>query len=374
MPDIFGNQPEDYQYLQALEEADLAQRWQDDMGAAYGVPNARLNFEALGNPVPGLEHRATDAATEAIGWVTNNMLAVQMMIDEILYTAFRLPMFVPMNTGIEEGARGYQVRVRDRRGRAQRLTAPGWEAPSATVSETIDTHPIHVYGLDAEWSLSELRSARFAGTPLDTESIEAAITGLMETMEEVALTGGDYAEKGLVNLATTGTDAVRREDLTTQFQADTAQGIRTAIATRLSRVVTDSQETLGRNIADGMTVYLAPREYDYLNIIYIGDNAEKTVMRSLMEDNPWTNRTSRPLSFESVLELENRGDSNTSRMIVTLKHPRIFEIGVPVYPRVLRVMDQGRVICAQTEAEFSPLYVKRPQNIYYVDNVGPTVA
>ena len=376
MPDIFGRHPEDYTYLRALREAELLERWQNDMGVSYGIPNARLNFEALGNPVPGLEHRATDAATEALGWVTNNMLAVQMMIDEILYTAFRLPMFVPMNTSIEEGARGYQVRIRDRRGRAQRLSAPGWEAPSATVSETIDTHPIHVYGLDAEWSLSELRSARFAGTPLDTESIDAAITGLMETMEEVALTGGDYAEKGLVNLsAGTGVDQVRLETLTDaeRFSAITPQAIRTAIATRVSRVITDSAETLGRNIADGMTVYLAPREYDLLNIVYIGDNAEKTVMRSILEDNPWTNRTGRPLTFESVLELENRGTGTTSRMIVTLKHDRIFEIGVPVYPRVLRVMDKGRVICAQTEAEFSPLYVKRPKNIYYVDNVGPNV-
>lgn len=380
MPDIFGRQPEDYAYLRALDEADLTDRWVEDHARAYGVAAGQgLNFEALGNPVPGLEHRAVDAATEALGWVTNNMLAVQMMIDEILYTAFRLPMFVPINTAIEEGARGYQVRVRDRRGRAQRLTAPGWEAPSATVSETIDTHPIHVYGLDAEWSLSELRSARFAGVPLDTESIEAAITGLMETMESVALTGGDYAERGLVNLPTTGTadTKVNLDTAAKTFQMSTAQEIRTLVAQHISRVVTDSKETLGRNIADGMTVYLPPREYDYLNIVYIGDNAEKTVMRSLLEDNPWTNRTGRPLGFESVLELEDRGGavgSETGRMIVTLKHPRIFEIGVPVYPRVLRVMDKGRVICAQTEAEFSPLYVKRPDNIYYVDGVGPKVA
>ena len=374
MPDIFGHNPEDYEFYRALQEDNLVERWEADTAAMIPGSGPRLDFNALGTSGKTLD-RAADAGTEALGWVTNNMLAVQMMIDEILYTAFRLPRFVPINTGIAEGARGYQVRIRDRRGRAQRLTGPGWEAPSATVSETIDTHPIHPYGLDAEWSLSELRSARFAGIPLDTESIEAAITGLMETMEEVALVGG-YGQQGLVNLPTTGTDPLKVNFTmaTVQFASDTAEGIRSQIATQISRVVTESQETLGRNIAEGMTVYLPPVEYDLLNIKYIGDNADKTIMRSLLEDNPWTNRTGRPLTIESVLELQNRGGSDTSRMIVTLKHPRIFEMGVPVYPRVLRVTDRGRVICAQTEAEFSPLYVKRPDNIYYVDNIGPTVA
>ena len=40
------------------------------------------------------------------------------------------------------------------------------------------------------------------------------------------------------------------------------------------------------------------------------------------------------------------------RMVTTLKHPRVAEIGVSISPRVLRIMDKGRVVCAQVEVKF----------------------
>ena len=52
-----------------------------------------------------------------MGYLTNNLLAIQTMADEIMYTAYRLPQFVYLNTAIPEGATSYGVRVRDRVGR-----------------------------------------------------------------------------------------------------------------------------------------------------------------------------------------------------------------------------------------------------------------
>ena len=112
--------------------------------------------------------------------LTNNLLAIQTMIDEIMYTAYRLPEFVYINTAIAEGAGSYGVRVVNRYGQAERVTAPGYDAPSATVSQSLVTREMFYYGLDAEWSIDELRGAMMAGIPLDTQSIEAAVTGSME--------------------------------------------------------------------------------------------------------------------------------------------------------------------------------------------------
>ena len=215
MPDIFGRNPDDYTYRRDLTAAGALEAYERGVAesARARFPDARPqhDFNALGGGIPREFQRATQDQ-QAIGYLTNNMLAIQMMADEIMYTAYRLPQFVHLNTAISEGARSYGVRVRDRVGRAARISGPGWDAPSATASEALETQEIYWYGLDAEWALDELRGAMMAGVPLDTEAIEAAVTGTMETMEAVGLTGGGYAERGLLNQPITGTGAVTHDN------------------------------------------------------------------------------------------------------------------------------------------------------------------
>ena len=43
-----------------------------------------------------------------------------------------------------------------------------------------------------QWSVDELRGAMFGNIALDTQSIEAAVTGSLEKMEAVAFTGGGF--------------------------------------------------------------------------------------------------------------------------------------------------------------------------------------
>ena len=369
--DIFGKNPEDYAIVRAMKEANLWERYQVGNARRYPWLEPHHNFDALGSGVlPGQERASQDQ--QSVGYLTNNVLSIQTLIEEILYTLYRLPLYVHINTAIPDGARFYGIRVMDRVGHAQRLSAPGFEAPSATASESLVTQPIHWYGLDGEYSIDELRGAMMAGTPLDVKVIEAAVMGTLETMEAVGLTGGGYAEKGLTNLATSGTDSVT---LTTQasnmtFSDLTAPQIRDLINGRISNVISSSKETLGRNITTGMTVYLPGEQYDLLTTKYIGDNAERTLMKSIMEDNPWTHFTKgSAINIERVLELEGAGASSSDRMIVALKDERVAEMGVSISPRVLRILDKGRTVCAQIEAKFSPLFVKRPSTIQYVDAI-----
>ena len=121
-----------------------------------------------------------------------------------------------------------------------------------------------------------------------------------------------------------------------------------------------------------MTIYLPGTQYDLLTTLYIGDNAEKTLMRSIMEDNPWTHFTDgNPLMIERLLELSSARNpgSSTDRMVITLKDARICEMGVSIMPRVLSIQDKGREVCAMVESKYSDLFVRRPRNIYYVNAV-----
>ena len=374
MPDIFGRERGDYRHIRAIDDQMGETAWERNQDrliqSRVRQPGqdqvSRHNFEILG--------RAPQDAS-AVGFLTNNLLAIQSVADEILYTAYRLPQYVSINSSIPEGAQTYGVRVRNRVGQAERVTAPGYDAPSATVSESLITNRMHYYGLDAIWSVDELREAMFAGVPLDTESVDAAVRGTMETMEAIALTGGGIAGvRGLLNLpynSGPADDRVTRNPATQTFESMSSIEIRNLINSELSSVIENSRETMGRNISSGMTVYLPGTQYDLLTTLYIGDNADKTLMRAIMEDNPWTHFAKSPLAIERVLELSS--DVTTSltsdRMVVGLKNPRVAEMGVSINPRVLRILDKGRVVCAQVEAKFSNLFVKRASTIRYTDGI-----
>ena len=376
MPDIFGLEREDYAHIRAIDEQLGDGAWEQSQRAQvqrFGGGLTVHNFDALGRAgVDNVLMRAPQDA-QALGYVTNNMLAIQAVADEILYTDYRLPDFVAINSSIPEGARTYGVRVRDRKGNAARVTAPGYDAPSATVSESLVTQELHYYGLDAIWSIDEIREAMFGGVPLDTESVDAAIRGEMETMEATALTGGEYGDLGLLNLrynSGPSADRVLHETSDQEFSAMTSQEIRNLINGEISSLIESSKETMGRNVRAGMTVYLPGPQYDLLTTRYIGDNADKTLMKAILEDNPWTHFTKgQPLMIERVLELAEIGASGSDRMVISLRNPRICEMGVSINPRVIRILDHGRVIKAQTEAKFSTLFVKRPKQIKYVDGI-----
>ena len=370
MPDIFGRNPEDYQVVQARVEDGTWERHQRSMADRRPMSMPTHDFNAWGSGVPNELQRASEDQ-QALGFLTNNMLAIQTMIDEIMYTAYRLPEFVYINTNVAEGATSYGVRVLNRRGQAIRVSAPGDDVPNATVSQALVTVPMFYYGLDAMWTIDELRGAMMGGLPLDSQSIDAAVMGSLESMEEVALTGGGYADTtGLINHPSgTADNQVRLETqgASATFLDLTAEQLRTAINTDISWVIENSAETLGRNINTGLTVYLPGDQYDLLTTRYLGDNAERTIMRGLMEDNPWTHFAGTPINISRMLELDaarNPG-STTDQMVVGLKHQRVAEMGVSIMPRVITILNQGRNMVAQVESKYSDLFFKRPETVRY---------
>ena len=118
----------------------------------------------------------------------------------------------------------------------------------------------------------------------------------------------------------------------------------------------------------GMTVYLPGDQYDLLTTRYLGDNAERTIMRGLVEDNPWTHFTGgSPINITRMLELESARNpgSTTDQMVVGLMHERIGEIGVSIMPRVITILNKGRDFVAQVESKYSEFFFKRPNTMRY---------
>ena len=384
MPDIFGRNIGDYEHIRALTEERGEAAWQGHQEANIAMLRSETpgapqisphDFDALGRGGGQIGMlRAPEDAT-ALGFITNTGLQIMTMIDEIYYTANRLNSFVAVNTEVAEGAQSYGVRVVDIVGEMDRVSSPGYDAPTATVSRSIGTAELHYYGVDFEYSLQDLRQAVYQGIPLQSEDMRAVMAVSVDTMERVAFTGGKYGGTGLFNHKISGSGAVVR---TTADQTFTEMGpveIRNTINGELSNVITRSREVVGRTpmLTSGMTIYLPGPEYDLLTTRYIGDNAERTLMRSIKEQNVWTEFTGQPLMIERVIELESivatAVNGSKSRMVTALKNTNVAEMAIAIQPRLIRLLDQGRVIKGQVEARFGEVWVKRPDTIRYLDGI-----
>lgn len=379
MPDIFGRTPEDYAHVRAYQRAGQWEARQAFLARSRPHSHNLHDFDFLGGvreggpfPAPLKHLERAEPNAQAIGFATHNLLAIQAAVDEILYLRYRLPEYVYLNMNIPDGADSYLVRVLDRTGRGSFITNFGTDAPVAQVSQRGVQHDLHYAGIDAIYSVEDMRNAAFAGFPLDVRVLQAAVMGGMEHMEEVVLIGSDQipGSTGLLN-QTTGTGGVnlQTQGASAKFSDLQPEGIRDLINDDISWINETSKETFGYNIDDGMTVYLPTQQYNRLATRFIGDNEDRSVMRAIMEDNSWSMRTGNPVMFRSVPELNNRGVSNVDRMMVACRDDRVYEAGVSIPPRVLRIMDKGRGVCIMVEYKFSTLFMKRPTVCRYRDNV-----
>ena len=375
MPDIFGRHQEDYQSVSAFVEGG---QWEARQQAMAQIRPHALhqvhNFNTLGQGIPDMYQRAEPNA-QAVGFMTDNLLAIQTMVDEILYLKYRLPDYIHLNMNIPDGADSYGVRIIDRTGRGEFITNTGTDAPVARVSQRLEQQQMYYAGINADYTVEDLRNAMTAGIPLDSAVIEAAVDGALEHMEAVGLSGSTVlpnSPRGLINWATgTGNDQVNLETQPTNetFSNLTGMDIRDVINDDISWVIETTQETLSTNITQGMSIYLPTQQFNRLVTRFVGDNQEVSVMRGIMMDNPWTFRTSSDVQFKSVPELADAGVSSTDRMVIACKDPRVFEMGVSIPPRVLKILDMGRNICAQIEYKFSPLFMKRATTVRYRDAI-----
>ena len=369
MPDIFGREAHDYKHIRAMQDEGLWEGHQRAQCAATGMQPH--NFNALQSR--GDISRAEENA-QAVGYVTNNLQAIHSMMEEILYTEFRLDEFIPIVTDVPEGAVTYAYRVTDRAGLGQFIDNDGSSAPSANIGTRLVPYPLHYAGIIPEWNMEDLRRAMVGGVSLDTETLMAGMMGAMDHIEEVGLEG-DSARSllGLINLPVTGRNKVTRANASNTFTQLTSEQIRDLITTAIGEVISDTSEVFGRQIRSGMTVYLPVTEFNRITSEPIGDNSDKSIWQYIAMHNPWSEYTGQTPMLKAVVELgtalSTAVNSSTKRMIVAVNDRRVMEMAIPIMPRILTTINKGFSICAPMEYKISGLNVKRPTTIRYYDGV-----
>ena len=359
MPDIFGRNALDYQHLRDMhsEAATVLNTYLQNQASG----GQRHDFAAL--------RRFANEEAQPVGYLTDNLQAIQSLVEEVLYTDFRLDDFVPIVTNIPEGAKTYSYRVMDRVGQGRFIDNDGSNAPSANVSLSMVAYTLEYAGIVPEWTREDVRAAMFGGVALDTETVRAATTGAMDHIEEVGLRGdGARGFTGLIN-QDTGTGGVSRSDATSTISSMTGDEIVEFLQDQVTSIVTDSAETFGRSIRAGLSIYLPLEQGAKVNDTRLTD-IDRTAWEYFVEHNLWFTYTGERPQLRLVAELDQAGDSDTDRMIVALMNDRIMEMAMPISPRVIGMYDRGGYsFAAPMEYKISGLNLKRPTGVRYVDGI-----
>ncbi len=366
MPDVFGRNLTDYSHYRNLarNEVDVAQ-YLNNRAALAGNPRAH-DFNALQPRLAGT--RAGDNAA-VIGYATNSQEAVQGQMDEVMYTEFRLPEFIPLKGDIPEGAQTYAYRVVDHVGQGAFIDTSGSAAPSATATQRLVPYPLHYAGIVPEWTLEDLRRAMFGGIALDSESVRAATEGCLDHIEMVGLQGDEDRQlQGLINLTVGGETGVLRVDAGIDFDTAAPAQVVAELQKHIVSLITTTKEVFGRTIKSGLCIYLPIVQADKVENTRLPD-IDKTIWEYVSMHNAWTKYTGEMPKLKWVQELAGAGLNDTDRMIVALNSERVMEMGMPISPRPITTMYKGFTVCMPIEYKISGLNVKRPQGILYVDRI-----
>jgi len=363
MPNIFGKSQYDYNYLGAINDSAL----RDSNNALLARKGMEHNFNALRdahNPL-AVPFKDAEMHAQAIGFVTNNLQAIQAEIDEILYLDFRLDEYFPMMSNIPEGATTYSYKVSDKVGLGKFIEVDGTNANSAQVSLRNVGYALEYGGIIPKWTIEEARNAAFAGFALSTETISAGVTGAMDHIELVGLQGdathkftGLTNDAGIVTTASANNVASMTPDELVEF-----------IQNNVTAIVNQTKEVFGRVVKMPMTIYAPVSQCARITELRLADDASRSVWDYVKVNNLWTRMTGNELMIKTVAEMQGAGAAGSDRMLFGFNDDRVMEMAMPIAPRVITTLDNAYSVSAPMEYKISGLNVKRPTAMRYVDNV-----
>ena len=374
--DIFGKNQSFYTHLDEVREqgVDPSEYLRASATRRWGANSKTHNFAALNE---GELYKAFEGSAQVVGFVTDNLQAIQSQIDEILYTEYRLPEFIPVITDVPEGSTTYAYKVVDRVGLGRFIDNSGSQAPSANAGVRLVPYVLQYAGIVAEWTVEDLRRAMFSGIALDTETIEAATTGAMNHIEQVGLLGdASRGLKGLVNQDTSDSPNANQVPLETLVPASgnsfvengTANDILAMLQEQTADFIDNSKEVFGRTLKTGFTLYLPIKQAALVRHKRLPD-LNMNVWDYYKVNNAWTHYTGEEPTLKWLAELSDEGVGDVPRGIMGVNNTRVMEMAMPITPRVLTIQDKGYTVCAPFEYKVSGLNVKRPQGLRYIDKI-----
>lgn len=266
----------------------------------------------------------------------------------------------PVSTETPEGATTITYRQYDSVGMAKIVANYANDLPRADVTGKEFTSPIRSIANAYGYNTQEIRSAMFAGVPLNAKKATSVTRAQEELVNQLAFAGdADHGLPGLltntnipeVTLAADGTGASKA------FATKTADKIVRDVNSVINKVLTQSKGVHRAN-----QVWMPLEQYALLATTQNSTTSDTTILDFLRQVNPG-------VTFEAVIELDGAGASGADRMIALENSIDNWQLEIPMMARQYAPQQQGLEFVVPVESRYGGTIIEYPLAFAYCDGL-----
>ena len=278
-------------------------------------------------------------------------------IKRVPLNAMRL---LPVSTETPEGATTITYRQYDGVGMAKIIANYANDLPRADVTGKEFTSPIRTIGDAYGYNTQEVRSAMFAGVPLESRKAMMAVRAQEELVNSLAFTGdADHGLPGLISntnipevtIAADGTGASKT------FASKTADKIVRDVNALINKVITQSKGVHRVN-----QVWMPVEQYALIATTQNSAASDTTILEFLQKVHPG-------VSFEQVVELDGAGAGGADRMYAFEMSAENITLEVPMMIKQLTPQQQGLEFVVPVESRFGGVICYYPLSASFADGI-----
>ena len=266
----------------------------------------------------------------------------------------------PVSTETPEGATTITYRQYDGVGMAKIVANYANDLPRADVTGKEFTSPIRSIADAYGYNTQEIRSAMFAGVPLNAKKATQAARAQEELVNQLAFAGdADHGLPGLISntnipevtLAADGTGSSKA------FSTKTADKIVRDVNSLINKVLTQSKGVHRAN-----QVWLPIEQYALLATTQNSAASDTTILDFLRQVNPG-------VTFEAVIELDGAGASGADRMYALENSIDNWQLEIPMMIRTYAPQQSGLEFVVPMESRYGGVIIEYPLSMSFADGL-----
>ena len=240
--------------------------------------------------------------------------------------------------------------------------------PFVEVTQAQHNVNIEWKGLAYDYSDREIGRAMLTGVPLTDRKTRMAFR-IWEEIKDDVFINGDSAKgwDGFVNYDTSGTNFITLTNAAGAWSGLTGVAIADEINMVLSSVNSGSNQ-----VRTSDTLCLPVAQRNLIATKPIGDNADKSVLAYIKENNIYTQETGNPLMIRTLRQLENAGGtmgSPTDRMIAYSRDMDVLRFHVPQELQFLEPQRRADTWIYYGHGVLAGLEIMEPGAMKYHDDI-----
>lgn len=315
-------------------------------------------------------HMRLDAAESV--FFSRQLESIDRTLYDVKFPLLKARQLLPKVANVGEWDRAYTYRMYETVGNSE-VRGPHWIGDKATDLDSADakgtefTTPIKDLGAKYEYSIGEIKTAMAHGVPLDELKARAARQMLEEDIDTVLAFGdASLGMKGFANHASVDASTFTPSDKgggNTEWNTAGADPL--LIVSDMNQILNQVWTALkeAQGITDKLTMVLPSSRYALVASTPLGDNADKTILKFMLDNSPYL------AAVVPWHKLEEAGTGDSARMIVYARDPMVCGALVPLEYTRQPEQERGLMLEVPVMARCGGAVIRYPVAMAYGDEI-----